>query len=130
MDLSGRPFCRAELGIASASLGDLAGENAEHFLTSLAASARITLHVDVLEGTNAHHKAEAAFKALALALRDACSISEPASGASGGTSSSASTKGRVSLEALSREGAEARASALRGRKSGGPGGARELGGRA
>jgi imidazoleglycerol-phosphate dehydratase len=34
-------------------------------------SARITLHVDVLRGANDHHKAEAAFKALALALRDA-----------------------------------------------------------
>jgi imidazoleglycerol-phosphate dehydratase len=40
-------------------------------LSSLAVAARLTLHVDVLEGANDHHRAEAAFKAVGLALRAA-----------------------------------------------------------
>ena len=50
---------------------DLSCENVPHFFISLAQSARICLHVDVLEGANDHHRAEAAFKATALALRTA-----------------------------------------------------------
>jgi imidazoleglycerol phosphate dehydratase HisB len=42
-----------------------------HFLSSFAATARCSLHVDILKGENDHHRAEAAFKALALALRAA-----------------------------------------------------------
>ena len=44
-------------------------------LQSLAANARITLHVDVLKGENDHHRAEAAFKSFALAIREAVSLS-------------------------------------------------------
>ena len=40
-------------------------------LTTLAMEGRFNLHVDVLRGGNDHHRAEAAFKALALALRAA-----------------------------------------------------------
>ena len=72
VDLSGRAYCRADLALGGARLGDLAGENAVHFFWSLASAAKMTLHVDVLAGENSHHKAEAAFKALALALREAC----------------------------------------------------------
>jgi imidazoleglycerol-phosphate dehydratase len=42
-----------------------------HFFTSLATTGRMALHVDVLRGANDHHRAEAAFKAAALALRQA-----------------------------------------------------------
>jgi imidazoleglycerol-phosphate dehydratase len=52
-------------------LGDVACENLDHFFRSLAAEARITLHIDLLKGRNDHHRAEAAFKATALALREA-----------------------------------------------------------
>lgn len=71
VDISGRPFARIELGIRREKLGDLSCENIPHFFASLATAARLTLHVDVIEGENDHHRAEAAFKALALALRDA-----------------------------------------------------------
>jgi imidazoleglycerol-phosphate dehydratase len=47
----------------------------DHFLRSLAISTRMTLHVNVLSGRNDHHRAESAFKALALALRQAFSLS-------------------------------------------------------
>lgn len=71
VDLSGRPFADVDLGLRREMLGDVACENLDHFFRSLAAEARITLHVDLLKGRNDHHRAEAAFKATALALREA-----------------------------------------------------------
>ena len=71
VDLSGRPFADVTLDLQRESIGELACENIPHVLRSLATAARITLHVDVLKGENDHHRAEAAFKATALALRQA-----------------------------------------------------------
>lgn len=71
VDLSGRPFADVTLGLEREAIGELACENIPHLLRSLATAARITLHVDVLKGENDHHRAEAAFKATALALRQA-----------------------------------------------------------
>jgi imidazoleglycerol phosphate dehydratase HisB len=71
VDLSGRPWPSVDLGLERQMLGTLATENVEHVLISLAVSLRAAIHVDVLKGTNDHHRAEAAFKALALALGQA-----------------------------------------------------------
>jgi imidazoleglycerol-phosphate dehydratase len=71
VDLSGRPFADVALGLRREAVGELSCENIPHVLRSLATAARITLHVDVLKGENDHHRAEAAFKATALALRQA-----------------------------------------------------------
>lgn len=71
VDLSGRPFARVNLRLRRDRLGDLSCENVAHVLQSLAVAARATLHVDVLRGDNDHHRAEAAFKAVARALRQA-----------------------------------------------------------
>lgn len=71
VDLSGRPFARIALGLRRDRIGALAAENVGHVLSSFATAARLTLHVDVSEGANDHHRAEAAFKATALALRQA-----------------------------------------------------------
>ncbi len=71
VDLSGRPWPEVSIDFTRERLGGLATENIVHFLESFAIAARMTLHVDVLRGKNDHHKAEAAFKSLALALRDA-----------------------------------------------------------
>jgi imidazoleglycerol-phosphate dehydratase len=71
VDLSGRPFADVALGLRRERVGGLSCENIPHVLRSLATAARITLHVDVLKGENDHHRAEAAFKATALALRQA-----------------------------------------------------------
>lgn len=71
VDLSGRPYAAISLGLERGVLGGLACENIGHVLSSLATAARATLHVDVLRGANDHHRAEAAFKATALALRQA-----------------------------------------------------------
>ena len=69
--MSGRPFAKVSCGFRREMLGRIATENLVHVLQSFATAARITLHVDVLEGENDHHRAEAAFKATALALRAA-----------------------------------------------------------
>lgn len=71
VDLSGRPWPEVDLGLRRERLGAVACENLTHFLQTLAIEGRMALHVDVLRGANDHHRAEAAFKALALALRAA-----------------------------------------------------------
>ncbi|HZO15265.1 MAG TPA: imidazoleglycerol-phosphate dehydratase HisB [Polyangiaceae bacterium] len=71
VDLSGRPWPEIHLGLTRERLGALACENVVHVLSSLAIASRAALHVDVLRGRNDHHRAEAAFKACALAFRQA-----------------------------------------------------------
>lgn len=71
VDLSGRPYAVVELGLKREAIGGLSCENIPHVITSLATALRGAIHVDVLRGENDHHRAEAAFKALALALRAA-----------------------------------------------------------
>lgn len=75
VDISGRPFADVNLGLTRERLGELSCENIPHVLRSLASTAALTLHVDVLKGENDHHRAEAAFKAVALALRSAVEAS-------------------------------------------------------
>lgn len=74
VDLSGRPWPEIHIPFSRDTIGDLATENIVHFLRSLAIEARMALHVDLIRGDNDHHKAEAAFKAVAIALRDAVAI--------------------------------------------------------
>ena len=71
VDISGRPCAVIDLGLTRERLGDMSCENIPHVLSSMATAAGITLHVDVLRGDNDHHRAEAAFKAVALALAGA-----------------------------------------------------------
>ncbi len=74
VDFSGRPSAVVDLGLKREMLGGVACENLTHWFVSFAAAARCALHVDVLRGENDHHRAEAAFKAFALALRSAVAI--------------------------------------------------------
>ena len=71
VDLSVRAYAALSLGLARPSIGDVAAENVVHMFRSLATAMRAAVHLDVLRGENDHHKAEAAAKALALALRSA-----------------------------------------------------------
>ncbi len=87
VDLSGRPWPEVHLALQRERVGDLACENVVHFFRSLAMTAKMALHVDVLRGENDHHRVEAAFKACALALRAAV--------ASDGTEEVPSTKGTL-----------------------------------
>lgn len=69
VDLSNRPYAIVDLGLKREMLGQLSTEMIPHCLQSFAQAARITLHVDCLRGDNDHHRAESAFKALAVAIR-------------------------------------------------------------
>lgn len=71
VDLGGRPWPEIHLGLKREKVGELSCENIPHFIQSLAVASRSSIHVDVIRGENDHHRAEAAFKALALALREA-----------------------------------------------------------
>lgn len=85
VDLSGRPYPAIDLGLERERLGALSCENIAHFFESFAVTARVALHVDMLKGRNDHHRSEAAFKAVAAALRQAVTR--------GDTDSVPSTKG-------------------------------------
>ncbi|MGB0647578.1 MAG: imidazoleglycerol-phosphate dehydratase HisB [Bradymonadia bacterium] len=71
VDLSGRPFAVVNLGLKRERIGQMATENITHVFQSLAMALRASIHVDCLRGENDHHRSEAAFKALALALKEA-----------------------------------------------------------
>jgi imidazoleglycerol-phosphate dehydratase len=76
IDVSGRPFASVE-GFDRLPAGDIAGfehEAAEEFFRAVASAARLTLHLDLQTGTNAHHMIEACFKAFARALRGAVAV--------------------------------------------------------
>jgi imidazoleglycerol-phosphate dehydratase len=76
IDVSGRPLCVLE-GFERLPAGEIGGfelELAEEFLRAVASAARLTLHVDLQAGANAHHMIEACFKALARALRAAVAV--------------------------------------------------------
>jgi imidazoleglycerol-phosphate dehydratase len=69
VDISGRPFLAWSVPFARDKIGEMDTELFEEFFRALAFNAGITLHVTLKAGTNAHHVAEACFKALARALR-------------------------------------------------------------
>ncbi len=76
IDLSGRPFA-VLTGFDRLPPGAIAGfdhDLAEEFLRAVASAARLTLHLEIQAGTNAHHMIEACFKALARALRAAVTV--------------------------------------------------------
>jgi imidazoleglycerol-phosphate dehydratase len=73
VDLSNRPYSVIHLGLKREKIGDLSCEMIPHCLQSFAQAARVTMHVDSLRGDNDHHRAESAFKALAVAIRQATS---------------------------------------------------------
>lgn len=74
VDLSGRAWPQISIPFARGMVGQVATENVVHFLRTLATEGRMALHVDLIRGDNDHHKAESAFKALAIALRSAVAI--------------------------------------------------------
>ncbi len=74
IDISGRPFIVYNCEFISDMIGELDTQLVEEFMRSFAFNAGITLHIGCPYGTNDHHKAEAMFKALARALRQASEI--------------------------------------------------------
>ena len=74
IDISGRGLCVFEAELPQGAIGNFDHELTEEFLRALATNAKLTLHVTVEAGTNAHHVIEAAFKATARALRAAAAL--------------------------------------------------------
>ncbi|KPI34300.1 uncharacterized protein AB675_11069, partial [Cyphellophora attinorum] len=72
IDLSNRPYSVINLGFTREKIGDLSTEMITHGFESFAQAASVTLHVTCVYGSNNHHRAESAFKALAVACRTAC----------------------------------------------------------
>ena len=71
IDISGRPFCAFSADLPPGGTGGFDHELAEEFFRAVANGARLTLHVSIETGTNAHHMIEASYKAFARALRAA-----------------------------------------------------------
>ncbi len=80
LDISGRPFTLFEADLPPGSTGGFDHELTEEFFRALANAAKLTLHLRVEAGSNAHHMIEAAFKAFARALRAAVSLDPTESG--------------------------------------------------
>jgi imidazoleglycerol-phosphate dehydratase len=74
VDISGRPLCVFTADLPAVAIAGFDTELAEEFFRALATNAKLTLHLEVRRGANAHHMVEAAFKALARALRTAVEL--------------------------------------------------------
>jgi imidazoleglycerol-phosphate dehydratase len=74
IDISGRPLTVWEADLPEVSIAGFDAELAEEFFRAVANNAKLTLHLRVSSGSNAHHMIEAAFKAFARALREAVSM--------------------------------------------------------
>jgi len=74
IDISGRPFTSFYADLPPGSTGGFEHDLTEEFFRALASAAKLTLHLRVEAGSNAHHMIEAAFKAFARALRQAVAI--------------------------------------------------------
>lgn len=74
IDLSGRPYALIETQFTAPMIGQMPTSLVAHSLESIAFAARMNLHALVLYGTDDHHQAEALYKALGRALRDAVEI--------------------------------------------------------
>ncbi|HVR04768.1 MAG TPA: imidazoleglycerol-phosphate dehydratase HisB [Solirubrobacteraceae bacterium] len=74
IDISGRPYTLFEARLPPGATGGFEHELTEEFFRALANAAKLTLHLRVTAGSNAHHMIEAAFKAFARALREAVAL--------------------------------------------------------
>ncbi|WP_170004862.1 imidazoleglycerol-phosphate dehydratase HisB [Pseudopontixanthobacter vadosimaris] len=81
LDISGRPWLVWRAGFSQEKLGEWDTELIEHWFHSVAQTAGLTLHVELLYGTNNHHICEAIYKGFARALRQAVEIDPRKGGA-------------------------------------------------
>jgi imidazoleglycerol-phosphate dehydratase len=80
IDVSGRPFTVFEGAFPVDRVGDFDTDLAAEFFRAVADTAKLTVHVRVEVGTNAHHMVEASFKAFARALRQAVELDDRVAG--------------------------------------------------
>ena len=74
IDISGRGLLAFEAALPPGAIGNFDHELVEEFFRALASNGRLTLHIVVEAGSNAHHVIEAAFKSFARALRTAVAL--------------------------------------------------------
>lgn len=74
VDFSGRKALILDLSLKECDIEDVAVEDVIHFFNSFAENAKMNLHIHILYGKDQHHKIEAVFKALALAIKKAKKI--------------------------------------------------------
>jgi imidazoleglycerol-phosphate dehydratase len=74
LDVSGRPFLSFQASFPAECVADFDTDLVEEFMRAVASSAKLTLHLEVTAGSNAHHMVEVAFKAFARALRQAVAL--------------------------------------------------------
>ncbi len=74
IDISGRPLLVFGADLPPGGTGGMDHELVDEFFRAVASTARLTLHLEVQRGANAHHMIEALFKAFARALRQAVAI--------------------------------------------------------
>lgn len=72
VDVSGRAGLEYHVALSRQEVGGVDGDLFREFFQALANAAKLTLHIDLLRGVNAHHQMEAVFKAFGLALAAAC----------------------------------------------------------
>ena len=80
IDISGRPFTAWSGAFPAERVGDFETDLAEEFFRAVSATAKLTLHMSVEAGTNAHHMVEVSFKAFARALRQAIEFDDRVEG--------------------------------------------------
>jgi imidazoleglycerol-phosphate dehydratase len=80
IDISGRPFTVLEGGFPAERVADFDTDLTEEFFRAVANTAKLTVHVSVEAGKNAHHMVEASFKAFARALRQAVALDDRVAG--------------------------------------------------
>jgi imidazoleglycerol-phosphate dehydratase len=80
IDVSGRPYCAFDAKLPAVTIAGFDSELAEEFFRAVSSNSKMTVHIWVRSGSNAHHMIEASFKAFARALRDAVSIDPDESG--------------------------------------------------
>jgi imidazoleglycerol-phosphate dehydratase len=80
IDVSGRPYCAFDAELPAVTIAGFDSELAEEFFRAVSNNSKMTVHIWLRSGSNAHHMIEASFKAFARALRQAVSIDPDASG--------------------------------------------------
>ena len=80
IDISGRPYAMLDAAFPAERVEDFDTDLTEEFMRAVANTAKLTVHVRVEAGTNAHHMIEASFKAFARALRQAVEEDERVQG--------------------------------------------------
>jgi imidazoleglycerol-phosphate dehydratase len=80
IDVSGRPYCAFDAELPAVTIAGFDSELAEEFFRAVSNNSKMTVHIWLRSGSNAHHMIEASFKAFARALRQAVSIDPDESG--------------------------------------------------